>query len=67
VAADVPGAARHQDGPEHGGHHPFLLPSWDWDGSPRLLIRATGGREGSCRWLAGVDDCVVYERGEIRE
>lgn len=21
VAADVPGAARHEDGPEHGGHH----------------------------------------------
>jgi hypothetical protein len=21
VAADVPGAARHKDGPQHGGHH----------------------------------------------
>jgi hypothetical protein len=27
VAADVPGAARHQDGPQHGGHHLLLLDS----------------------------------------
>ena len=45
VAADVPGTARHQDGPEHGGHHrrplpyfllPTFLPSSDGIGMPRL-------------------------------